>query len=74
MIFIVLGFYAIFSIYDIWFLYKKNLRKEIYIYFPLISISIIVSSLIALNIDILDPMIYFAKFLEHLESILGGVL
>lgn len=74
MIFIVFAFYAMLTIYDILYLHNNNLKKEIPIYIFLISISIIISSLIALKIDIPDPMIYFRNFLEWLKSILGGIL
>ncbi|WP_138206195.1 hypothetical protein [Haloimpatiens lingqiaonensis] len=72
MIVLIISFYALIFGYDIVKLYHNNLKREIPIYIVIMSISVVISSLVALKIDIVDPMIYFRKFLELLKSALGG--
>ncbi len=57
-------------IYDVLYLFNNNFKKEIPIYIILMSISIIISSLVALKINIPDPMIYFESFFEWVKGIL----
>lgn len=67
MIFCVIIFYILVSLYDLKVLYKKNLKKEIPIYIGILSISLIISSLEALKIKIPDPMVPFGKFMELIK-------
>ncbi|NFN85614.1 hypothetical protein FDF31_13565 [Clostridium sporogenes] len=74
MILLVFIFYGLFMIYDILYLLNNNFKKEIPIYIIIMSISVIISSLVALNISIPSPMIYFESFFEWVKDILGGIL
>lgn len=72
MIALVISFYTLIFGYDIMKLYRNGLKREIPIYIFIMSISVVISSLVALKIDIVDPMIYFRKILELLKGTLGG--
>jgi len=74
MIFIIIIFYAFVCSIDILLLWDNKFKKEIPAYIFLISISLIINILLAINVDIPDPMIYMRSFLEWLKSILGGIL
>ncbi|NFV11537.1 hypothetical protein FDG09_00975 [Clostridium sporogenes] len=74
MILLVFIFYGLFMTYDILYLLNNNFKKEIPIYIIIMSISVIISSLVALNISIPSPMIYFESFFEWVKDILGGIL
>ncbi|CAM2836460.1 hypothetical protein HAHI6034_02125 [Hathewaya histolytica] len=64
MIYLVLLFYFSISIYEVKHLYNNDLKREIPLYIFIMSISVIISSLEALNIEVPDPMIPFSKFLR----------
>lgn len=72
MIALVFCFYIAISSYQVTKLWHKGLKKEIVVYLFIMSISFIISSLVALNIKITDPMIYLRKFLEMLKGVFGG--
>ncbi|NFA60302.1 hypothetical protein EXM63_13155 [Clostridium botulinum] len=74
MILLVFIFYGLFMTYDILYLLNNSFKKEIPIYIIIMSISVIISSLVALNISIPSPMIYFESFFEWVKDILGGIL
>ncbi|WP_035288429.1 hypothetical protein [Clostridium sp. KNHs214] len=72
MIALVICFYVSISIYHLAKLWHKDLKREIAVYVFMMSISVIISSLVALKIYIPSPMIYIGKFFELLKNILGG--
>lgn len=72
MIALVICFYVSISSYNVAKLWHKDLKREIPVYIFIMSISVVISSLIALKIYIPDPMIYIGKFFELLKNILGG--
>lgn len=74
MLFLIFIFYGLFITYDILYLLNNDFKKEIPIYIIIISISVFISSLIALNINIPSPLIYFQSFFEWVKSSLGEIL
>lgn len=73
MIVLVLMGYILISISDLRYLYNNKLKKEAIVYMSILSISVIISILIALKIN-MEPMMYFGKLLSVIKSILGGFL
>ncbi len=69
MLFLIFIFYGLFITYDILYLLNNDFKKEIPIYIIIISISVFISSLIALNINIPSPLIYFQSFLNGLKAV-----
>lgn len=69
---VVMGYILISSI-DLIYLYNNKLKKEAIVYMSILSISVIISILIALKIN-MKPMMYFGKLLSVIKSILGGFL
>ncbi|WP_029452397.1 hypothetical protein [Clostridium algidicarnis] len=73
MIVLVLMGYILISSSDLIYLYNNKLKKEAIVYMSILSISVIISILIALKIN-MKPMMYFGKLLSVIKSILGGFL
>ncbi|MBU3192771.1 hypothetical protein [Clostridium algidicarnis] len=73
MIVLVLMGYILISISDLRYLYNNKLKKEAIVYMSILFISLIISTLIALKIN-MKPMMYFGKLLSVIKSILGGFL
>lgn len=73
MIVLVLMGYILISISDLRYLYNNKLKKEAIVYMSILFISLIISILIALKIN-MKPMMYFGKLLSVIKSILGGFL
>ncbi len=74
MIFLILGGYILICSSDLLYLKNNNLKKEISVYIFILSVSVIISVLITLKVNIPRPMEYLGRAFSILKNMLGGFL
>lgn len=69
MIFTVFILYILIGTYEVKYLQENNLKKDIVIYGILIGMSVIITVLQILKINLPDPIIYLIRFVDVIKNI-----
>lgn len=69
MIFTVFILYILIGTYEVKYLQENNLKKDIVIYGILIGMSVIITVLQILKINLPDPIIYLIRFVDVIKNV-----
>ena len=67
-LFLIISVYLIISFVELYSLYKKNQKKEMWIYSITIGFAFIVSILLVLGVELPKPNYFIEKIFPHLQK------